>query len=150
MPLRHRLEWLIYMGTSFSKQVSCTISTKLMSSSIIRVIHQAETFLMGQMPWAHMLHTSNSIIASAIDHLDLAWKLTTSSFLLQFLQLRIKKKNVSSQLSYREDIYVMLLALITYKGEKKKKKTWPAIHGFLFPSCFPTFPPVKVYLGYSV
>lgn len=44
-----------------------------MSSFILRVRDQAETFLMGQtMPWAHMLYTSNSIIDSAIDHLDLA------------------------------------------------------------------------------
>ena len=44
-----------------------------MSSFIVRVGDQAETFLMGQkLPWAHMLYTSNSVIDSAIDHLDLA------------------------------------------------------------------------------
>lgn len=44
-----------------------------MPSLIAGVIDGTETFLMGQrMPWAHMLHTSNSIIDSVIDHLDLA------------------------------------------------------------------------------
>lgn len=67
-----------------------------MSRFNVRVIDQTETFLMGQkMPWALMLHTSNPVIDSAIDHLDLAGKLATSSFLLQFTQLRIKIKNVS-------------------------------------------------------
>lgn len=66
---------------------------------------------MGQkMPWAHMLHIRNSNIDSAIDDFDLAWKLGTLSCSAPVFS--VDDQSVTVWLSYREDIFVMLLALI--------------------------------------
>lgn len=98
---------------------------------------------MGQkMPWAHMLRIRNSIIDSAIDHFYLAWKLGTLSCSAPVSS--VDDQSVTVWLSYREDIFVMLLALIMYR-----KKLGQQYMVSCFTAGLSNSSSVKVYLGYS-